>query len=193
MSPPPPQVVPALAAAASVVAGGPSVALTDPRTQTPDGLAKYTTRCRCAATAVALLGPPVLSAFCHCRMCRATRHSWITHEILWPESSLRVLRGAAGLTALPYTGSVLVGQVCRLCGTQVFIADSAAREVSLVGAQFTDVAGRLAHAELAATFHVHYRERAQELMDTINLPIYLDRPSERGGTGLKFEPELGLQ
>ena len=133
----------------------------------------YTSGCACGAVQLEIAGDPAVSAYCHCKDCRAWLGAPVHAAALWPSTSVKVVKGADNLGMYKRTENSH-RQFCKSCGAPVMVGHP--------GMGMTDIpASTVAGLSYQPTVHVHYASKVLAVRD--GLPKFKDFPKEFGGSG----------
>ena len=142
------------------------------RTQTGMGApgAELTGGCLCGAVRFAVHGDALLTALCHCSICRRAAGAPAVAWAMYPLDAFRLARGALAT----YASSPGVERgFCARCGTTLsFTADFLPGLIDLTTATFDDP------AELPPQLHMWESKRIPWLMLGDDLPRYAELPPQ---------------
>lgn len=128
--------------------------------------------CFCGTCAVAMSGPVLFSAVCHCTNCQRISGGQSVHGIGFPPNCLQVVKGEENLASFKSTENI-TRYSCKTCHSPVFIEGSdpgfAFKSVA-AGILERDESGRLNHLKKSATqvkAHLFYSRRVADAPDDL--------------------------
>ncbi|MBN8897734.1 MAG: aldehyde-activating protein [Rhodospirillales bacterium 69-11] len=129
--------------------------------------------CFCGSIEIEVSGAPEVMGYCHCRSCRSWSGGPVNAFTIWPETAVRVVRGAEHLGNFAKT-ELSHRQFCRLCGGHLMTAHPPLAVVDVFAATLPDLTFQPA-------LHVNYAETVLPMRD--GLPKMRDFPEAFGGSG----------
>lgn len=131
-------------------------------------------QCFCGAIEIEATGSPLEMGYCHCADCRAWSGAPFAAFTLWPEESVRIVRGEDQVGRFNRSG-MSERLFCTTCGGHLLVNH---REMGC-----TDVlAAILPTVAFAPELHLNYAGRVMPVGD--GLPKLRDFPVHAGGSGV---------
>ena len=75
----------------------------------------YKASCFCGSVEIETSGTPVMMGYCHCKDCASWSASPITAATLWPQESVKVVKGEDHISTVNMTEHTY-RKFCRKCG-----------------------------------------------------------------------------
>ena len=128
----------------------------------------YKASCFCGSVEIETSGTPTMMGYCHCKDCASWSASPITAATLWPQESVKVVKGEEHICTFNKTEHTY-RKFCRKCGGHL-MADHP-------GMALGDVyAAVLKDFTFEPTLHVHYETKTVSVKD--GLPKFKGAPGE---------------
>ena len=126
----------------------------------------YKGSCFCGSVEIETSGAPAMMGYCHCKDCASWSASPITAATLWPQESIKVVKGEGNICTYNKTEHTY-RKFCRKCGGHL-IADHP--EMALVDVY----PAILKDFPFEPTLHVHYETKTVSVKD--GLPKFKAAP-----------------
>jgi hypothetical protein len=133
--------------------------------------------CFCGAVELAVTGAPAGMGYCHCESCRHWSAGPINAFTLWPETEVKITRGADQVATFHKTDRSH-RQWCKSCGGHLMTAHPQWKLIDVYAAVIPDF-------PFKPGMHVNYGEHVVGVRD--GLPKLRDLPKEMGGSGASME------
>ena len=134
---------------------------------------EYKGSCFCGAVELTVTGEPAAMGYCHCTSCRKWSAGPVNAFSLWPQTSVKVTRGADQIGTYAKTPQSQ-RKWCKTCGGHIMTDHPAWGLTDVYAATIPDFPFR-------PVLHVHYQETVLRIRD--GLPKQKDVPAEMGGSG----------
>ena len=126
----------------------------------------YKASCFCGSVEIETSGAPTMMGYCHCKDCASWSASPITTATLWPQKSVKVVKGEEHICTFNKTEHTY-RKFCRKCGGHL-MADHPGMELVDVYAVI------LKDFPFEPTIHVHYETKTVSVKD--GLPKFKGAP-----------------
>ena len=126
----------------------------------------YKASCFCGSVEIETSGTPAMMGYCHCKDCASWSASPITAATLWPQESVKVVKGEDHISTFNKTEHTY-RKFCRKCGGHLMANHP---EIALVDVYATV----LKDFTFEPTLHVHYETKTVSVKD--GLPKFKGSP-----------------
>ena len=126
----------------------------------------YKASCFCGSVEIETSGTPTMMGYCHCKDCASWSASPITAATLWPQESVKVVKGEDHISTFNKTEHTY-RKFCRKCGGHLMAYHP---EIALVDVY----AAVLKDFTFEPTLHVHYETKTVSVKD--GLPKFKGSP-----------------
>ena len=117
----------------------------------------YKASCFCGSVEIETSGTPTMMGYCHCKDCASWSASPITAATLWPQESVKVVKGENHISTFNKTEHTY-RKFCRKCGGHLMANHP---EIALVDVY----AAVLKDFTFEPTLHVHYETKTVSVKD----------------------------
>ena len=128
----------------------------------------YKASCFCGSVEIETSGTPTMMGYCHCKDCASWSASPITAATLWPQESVKVVKGENHISTFNKTEHTY-RKFCRKCGGHLMADHPGMALVDVYAAVFKDFT-------FEPTLHVHYETKTVSVKD--GLPKFKGAPGE---------------
>jgi len=128
----------------------------------------YKGNCFCGSVEIETSGAPAMMGYCHCKDCASWSASPITAATLWPQESVKVVKGEEHICTFNKTEHTY-RKFCRKCGGHLMADHPGMALVDVYAAVLKDFT-------FEPTLHVHYETKTVSVKD--GLPKFKGAPGE---------------
>ena len=128
----------------------------------------YKGNCFCGSVEIETSGTPAMMGYCHCKDCASWSASPITAATLWPQESVKVVKGEEHICTFNKTEHTY-RKFCRKCGGHLMADHPGMALVDVYAAVLKDFT-------FEPTLHVHYETKTVSVKD--GLPKFKGAPGE---------------
>ena len=128
----------------------------------------YKASCFCGSVEIETSGTPTMMGYCHCKDCASWSASPITAATLWPQESVKVVKGEEHICTFNKTEHTY-RKFCRKCGGHLMADHPGMALVDVYAAVLKDFT-------FEPTLHVHYETKTVSVKD--GLPKFKGAPGE---------------
>ena len=128
----------------------------------------YKASCFCGSVEIETSGTPTMMGYCHCKDCASWSASPITAATLWPQESVKVVKGENHISTFNKTEHTY-RKFCRKCGGHLMADHPGMALVDVYAAVLKDFT-------FEPTLHVHYETKTVSVKD--GLPKFKGVPGE---------------
>ena len=128
----------------------------------------YKGNCFCGSVEIETSGAPAMMGYCHCKDCASWSASPITATTLWPQESVKVVKGEEHICTFNKTEHTY-RKFCRKCGGHLMADHPGMGLVDVYAAVLKDFT-------FEPTLHVHYETKTVSVKD--GLPKFKGAPGE---------------
>ena len=128
----------------------------------------YKASCFCGSVEIETSGAPTMMGYCHCKDCASWSASPITAATLWPQESVKVVKGEEHFCTFNKTEHTY-RKFCRKCGGHLMADHPGMALVDVYAAVLKDFT-------FEPTLHVHYETKTVSVKD--GLPKFKGAPGE---------------
>ena len=122
--------------------------------------------CFCGSVEIETSGAPAMMGYCHCKDCASWSASPITAATLWPQKSVKVVKGEEYICTFNKTEHTY-RKFCRKCGGHLMADHPEMKLVDVYAAILKDFT-------FEPTLHVHYETKTVSVKD--GLPKFMGPP-----------------
>ena len=133
----------------------------------------YKGSCFCGAVEIEATGAPEKMGYCHCKDCAAWAAAPINAATLWPQESVKVVKGEEHIGTFNKTEHSY-RKFCRKCGGHLMADHPGMGLVDVYAVVLRDFL-------FEPMFHLHYENKTVSVKD--GLPKFKDAPQALGGSG----------
>ena len=133
----------------------------------------YKASCFCGSVEIETSGTPAMMGYCHCKDCASWSASPITAATLWPQESVKVVKGEDHISTFNKTEHTY-RKFCRKCGGHLMANHPEIELVDVYAAVLKDF-------KFEPTLHVHYETKTVSVKDGL--------PKFKGAPGSEMLPD----
>ena len=133
----------------------------------------YKASCFCGSVEIETSGAPTMMGYCHCKDCASCSASPITAATLWPQESVKVVKGEEHICTFNKTEHTY-RKFCRKCGGHLMADHPGMGLVDVYAAVLKDFT-------FEPTLHVHYETKTVSVKDSL--------PKFKGAPGGEMLPD----
>ena len=133
----------------------------------------YKASCFCGSVEIETSGTPTMMGYCHCKDCASWSASPITAATLWPQESVKVVKGEENICTFNKTEHTY-RKFCRKCGGHLMADHPGMGLVDVYAAVLKDFT-------FEPTLHVHYETKTVSVKDGL--------PKIKGAPGGEMLPD----
>ena len=133
----------------------------------------YKASCFCGSVEIETSGTPAMMGYCHCKDCASWSASPITAATLWPQESVKVVKGENHISTFNKTEHTS-RKFCRKCGGHLMADHPGMGLVDVYAAVLKDFT-------FEPTLHVHYETKTVSVKDSL--------PKFKGAPGGEMLPD----
>ena len=119
----------------------------------------YKASCFCGSVEIETSGTPTMMGYCHCKDCASWSASPITAATLWPQESVKVVKGENHISTFNKTEHTY-RKFCRKCGGHLMADHPGMGLVDVYAAVLKDFT-------FEPTLHVHYETKTVSVKDSL--------------------------